>query len=56
MLTVGTTSVTYAFTGHVDDDLVFKGELTAVFIDVETEEPVPVPDELVEELKAIATE
>jgi acyl-CoA thioesterase FadM len=54
--TVSTTSVTHAFTGHVGDDLVLEGELTAVFVDRETGEPVPVPTELVEELERVATE
>jgi acyl-CoA thioesterase FadM len=51
---VGTTSVTHAFTGTVDGELVFEGELTVVFIDTETEEPVPVPEELLPELERIA--
>lgn len=54
--TVGTTSVTHAFTGHVDDELVFEGELTVVYIDTESEAPVPVPSELADELSAIAAE
>jgi len=45
--TVGTTSVTYEFSGQVDGELVFRGSLTAVYIDTETEESVPVPPELV---------
>jgi acyl-CoA thioesterase FadM len=54
--TVGETSVTHEFTGHVDGELVIEGHLTAVFIDTETEEPVPVPPALVEELEAIGPE
>lgn len=54
--TVGRTSVTHAFTGRVDGETVFEGSLTVVFIDSETEEPVPVPDELVAEHEKIAGE
>jgi acyl-CoA thioesterase FadM len=53
--TVGETSVTHAFTGTVDDEVVVEGELTVVYIDTETEEPVPVPDDLVPELERIGT-
>jgi len=52
--TIGETSVTHAFTGTVDGDPVFEGELTVVYIDTETEAPVPVPEELVPELERIA--
>lgn len=52
--TVGLTSVTHAFTGTVDGVTVVDGKLTVVYIDTETEEPVPVPDELVPELERIA--
>ena len=52
--TIGDTSVTHAFTGTVDGERVFDGELTVVFVDTETEEPVPVPAELIHELEQIA--
>jgi acyl-CoA thioesterase FadM len=51
--TIGSTSVTHAFTGTVDGAVVFEGELTVVYIDTETEQPVPVPEELVPELERI---
>ncbi|WP_458210632.1 acyl-CoA thioesterase [Haladaptatus sp. NG-SE-30] len=54
--TVGTSSVTHEFTGSVDTDIVFEGTLTVVYVDSETEEPVPVPDELVAEHNKIAAE
>ena len=53
--TVGSTSVTHAFTGTVDGTVVVEGELTVVYIDTETEEPVPVPEELVPELVRLRT-
>lgn len=54
--TVGSTSVTHAFTGAVDGSVVFEGELTVVYIDTETEQPVPIPDDLIPELERIAAE
>lgn len=52
--TVGRTSVTHAIVGTVDGEPVFEGELTVVYIDTETEEPVPVPEDLIPELERIA--
>lgn len=52
--TVGRTSVRHTFTGTVDGETVFEGELTVVYIDTETEEPVPVPEDLLPELERIA--
>lgn len=54
--TVGRTSVTHAFVGTVGGETVFEGELTVVYIDTETEEPVPVPEDLLPELERIAAE
>lgn len=51
---VGSTSVTHAFTGTVDGERVVEGELTVVWIDTETERPVSVPEELIPELERIA--
>jgi acyl-CoA thioesterase FadM len=51
--TVGETSVTHGLTGTVDGDIVFDGQFTVVYIDTETENPVPVPDDIVPELERI---
>lgn len=51
---VGSTSVTHAFAGSIDGELVCEGELTVVWIDTETEQPVSVPGEMVSELEQVA--
>ena len=44
--TIGTTSVRTETDGHIDGEKVFWGEITAVFVDNETSETVPVPDDV----------
>jgi len=46
----GTTSVTYNVAGYVADTAVFEGSLTTVFIDKESEKPIPVPEEYKQEM------
>lgn len=42
--TIGTTSVTYEVGGEVEGTAVFDGTITTVFIDKESQEPIPVPE------------
>jgi acyl-CoA thioesterase FadM len=42
---IGSSSVTYAVTGSVEGTPVFEGTVTTAFVDKETQEAIPVPDE-----------
>lgn len=42
---LGSTSVTYEVVGTVEGEAVFDGSVTTAFIDKETHEPIPVPEE-----------
>ena len=48
---IGNTSFTYAFHFYIAGDLVAKGSMTIVFIDLTTERPVPIPAHVRAELE-----
>jgi len=50
---VGTTSITYTAVGEVDGDVAFEGTLTTVFVDTESGEPIPVPEEFEEAVRRV---
>lgn len=49
---VGNSSVTFNFTGEIEE-IVFKGEITTVFIDKETMDSVSIPNEVKDNLEKI---
>lgn len=50
---IGTTSVTFEALGKLDA-VVFESELTLVFVDTDSKEPQPVPDDVAEALSTYA--
>lgn len=52
-VTYGESSVTFAITGTVDEEDVFTAEVVHCFVDAETMEPQPLPDEFCEVLENI---
>ena len=49
----GRSSITYAVRGEVDGTVVFKGSITTVCIDKETEEPIAIPEEFRDGLRTL---
>lgn len=49
---VGNSSVTFDFKGEIEE-IVFRGEITTVFIDKETMDPIPIPNKIRQKLKNI---